>query len=714
MRFLDKDDLEPKAVAELKLPDASGSIQDRYNYERAVDAWREQRRADIERVIRPELVSPPRIRALLASSLACIRETSPDTFRAIIALCGGFSDYQCSRWTQEYAEFAFFLQQSDFVRNSAINDAPEAFLPRWGSDDVIYSMAVYLDSNQGGRSDFVKQPPKFLVQSIAYDPTPEIFRVIEALIDLPRTEQGKLTDLLRRLATESPDREVAAEAWVALLASGRTPKLPENASVLERIRWHCGRTVDALRDPVVRFAAQLSETKEKDDKFDLTEAPEPSPTEDDLWSLLNRWLPTLPEAQAIGVFRVVMQALVEATGEPVKPKLTWQGESTSSMNLVLWGEAWASSLAGRGSDCVYDLAVVLDTLKFESEPVHVFLQLEAIVKAANFRFISGSHDDLVMAEYQASNEEAVNYFCTVLHFLCEVAGTFHADFRTGLFNEATSRLLKHPGHPPIMVMLLADYLGAVRQDEFLTVPDEFKRIREVFSYVESGDFSVSDEWKIADLLSRAPAESAPKLCSDLDLAILLCRSDDLSKSDGWKAFTIFLACNVIRQTTKVIAHQGDLWLRLKANVEAQSDELAETLIASLTRAGNGGLTMTETAGETIEAIASLDLKAGRDALGCVLPMISRPVPSEVGRLRRWVNKNWQEELPSEAGTLLSQHAALLMAEHGAVFEPAWIRPILELAHHGDDRSKARAILVLGSDHSSPARDPPTVSVGDGI
>src|SRR6202007_2365492 len=120
-------------------------------------------------------------------------------------------------------------------------------------------------------------------------------------------ENEKVTKLLEKLATIDKEPEIAAEAWVALLATGQAPPMPANDEVAILIQWQCGRVLDDLRDPAIRFANR-PEVKIEDGIEEKA---------DYLWSVLNRWLPTLPEAHAVGVFRLVMQGLAEATHEPV-------------------------------------------------------------------------------------------------------------------------------------------------------------------------------------------------------------------------------------------------------------------------------------------------------------------------------------------------------------------------------------------------------------
>ena len=669
---LDRDDLEPKVLTELQLPDTSAKIQERNNYERVLDVWREQKKTDTERVIRPALSEPPRIQALLATSLDQIRKHDSAVLRWVIATCGGFYDFQCARWRQEYADLASFLQQDEPIRDRRINEEPEKFIPRWGATDTIYNIAVYLDADQGGRNSLIHLPSMFRVQGISHDPSESMLRILEKSLNF--VNRNEITTLLQRLATVGDEPAIAAEAWMALLASGQASSMLENADVAERVRWHCGRVLDELRDAVVRFVQKKIKNREEGSDIE------------DVWSILNRWLSTSSELEMVSTFQLVMEAITEATGEPEKPRLTWEGEETSPMKLALWGEAWAEALAGRSDDPVYSLAVCLDTLKFSSEPVQAFLQCKAIVNAINMRFVAGVHEGLFAPATFTSNEEALDYFFTILQFLCETAGLYHADFRTALFNKVVSGFFKQQKkQPPLMLMLLAGYLGA---------PQEFNKLREEFLGVDVHEYPLSDEWKLADLLSNESQPSATTIGSDLALAMHLCRLDDLSTSDGWKAFTIFLAANVARKSNNALESQEVLWLQLKSDVEKDANTLVETLATLLSRAGNVGLTMNETVSRVIEALAAIDSKTSLDALMCVLPLVSHTTPSEIIRLRSWIDKSWQFKISDQAATLLSRHAALFMAEYNVALEPSWIRPILDLAQYGDDRSKARAVLVL--------------------
>lgn len=680
--MLDRDDLEPKVLTELQVPDASSTIQERNNYDRVLDAWREQLRADAERVARPKLPERPQIQEMLAPVMDHVRELDPATLRRVIALCGGFLDLQCSRWRREYFDLSSFLQYSDAIRDSRINEEPEFFLPRWGISDPIYSIAVYLDTKQGGRSSVIEEFPEFAAQSISHDPSDALLRVLKASFEMAGKNEEKITALLRQLVTVSKEPEIAAEAWVALLASGHAIPMPESGDVAELVRWHCSRIIDELRDPVVRFAYNSEKAEENKGK---------------LWSVLGGWLPTLPESEAVGVFKLVMHTITSATGEPEIPGIAFlpDGESMSPMKLAIWGEIWAARLSGRNDDASYHLAVAMDTMKFNSEPIEVFRQCEAIVGAANMQFVPGAHEGLLAPASFESNEAAVEYFCNILQFICETAGALSFDLRIGLFNEVTSGFFKWHGHPPLMLMLLAEYLGASREEGFAITEDEFKKLQEALSTAKGLDYRLSDEWKLADMLSSNPPPSANRPGFEFDWAVRLCSSDNISTSDGWKAFTIFLAANVARKSNIPLESQEDLWLRLKSDIQTKAKTFPETLATLLVRAGNSGMTINETASRVIETIALIDSKYSRDALACIIPLVSHTTPSEIARLRSWIEKDWHSEIPDHASNLLSLHAALLMAEHNLALAPSWIQPILKLAVHGDDRAQARAVLALG-------------------
>ncbi len=680
---LECDDMEPKAVEKLELPDSSSKMQDRNNYDRAFDAWREQRQADKERVMRPELPARTRIGEMLDPVATEVGARQPDLLRRIIALCGGFADYQCARWTCEYHDLVDFLQKPDSVRDGYIRHAPELFLPRWGTEDVVYNIAVYLDTGQGKRRAYIAKTPEFTPKRLSHDPTPSMLRVLEASLGMPDGPQTDITRLLQDLAAAKAEPEVAAEAWIALMATGQAPPLPEHSAIAERVRWHCARIVDALRDPVVRFAHQ---SKQEGDK------------QDTLWSVLNRWLPALPAREAAETFRLVMRCLTEAVGAPVKPGLVWGGETESPVKLMLWGEEWAYVLAGRNDDAVYSLAVALDTLKFGSEPIQVFRECEAIVTSSNFRFVAGAAGGVQAPTGHESNDQALDYFFTMLRLIGEAAGNFKSgksDFRAAMFNAMTANLFTRPESPPLMLMLLAEYFDALREDNFSLTPEAFKKMVDAFAGAGGREYRPPLEWNLADALNGSTSPRRSMIGSGMDIAMRLCRSDEISASDAWKALSIFMAAKVVCESDEATESQLDLWLRLESDVQGESARLAETLDHLLTRAGSHGLALSETAAHVIETLAHLDSKSSRDALRCIVPLLDHHAPTEIPRLRTWVAGNWHPKIGEKIATLLSRHAALLLAEHSRVIEPAWIEPVADLAHSGDDRSRARASLALG-------------------
>ncbi len=680
---LNRDDLEPKARPQLEMPDASSKIQEKINYDHALDAWREQRRMDAERVLRPRLTSPPRIQALLSPTLNQVRKWTPAVLRRVIALCGGFYDFQCGRWQKEYADFSNFLYQLDSIRDNRISEEPEAFIPRWGAINTVYEMAVYLDKKQDGRGLLATESPYFDIQSIAHDPSDMMLRILEESLNFPVEKETRVVKLLQQLAATEEAIDIAAEAWVALLASGQASQLPENGDVVDRIKWHCSRILDELRDPVIRFAHTGGNKTAEDDH------------RENLWTVLNRWLPSLPESEALTVFSLVMQALTEATGEPVEPGLIWEGDAMSPMKLALWGESWAAALSGRDEDPVNNLAVALNTLKFAAEPTQVYRQCQAIMDSANMRFVANAHDGLLTPMSFESNLSAIDHFCSVIQFLCETAGTFNQSFRARLFNKITSGLFKMPGHTPLMFMVLAEYLGAPGEEHFGITPEAFKTMLEKSMHANRLEYSLPDGWKLADLLSLGLSETTSKFESHLDVVLHLCGLDEVSESDGWKAFSIFLAANVARKSNNRLESQDDLWRRLLSDVQKDAVTLPETMATFIARAGNGGLTINETAAQQIEAIALIDSKAARAVLSCVLPLVSHTTPSEIIRLRSWIRRNWHSDIPFYGASSLAEHAALIMAEHSAALEAGWIQPLLSVAFHGDDRSRSRAILTLG-------------------
>lgn len=221
------------------------------------------------------------------------------------------------------------------------------------------------------------------------------------------------------------------------------------------------------------------------------------------------------------------------------------------------------------------------------------------------------------------------------------------------------------------------------------------------------DVPISDDWKVGfaedQLTTRQNAESFATANHELELALRLCRDDIISKSDGWKAFTIFAACHVCQQAGRLAIFEEDLWHRLEVAAQATSESFSDILSALVARAGKGGLGLTQSVAETIEALARTDSTEAEDGLKCLLPLVEQASPSEVARLRRWVGLEGLDNVKPNVARLLSQHATLILAERVPVLEVAWMRPVMDLAQRGDDRSKARVVQTLTSPISAVTR-----------
>jgi hypothetical protein len=695
--LLDKD-WEPMCVAgdRFARPDASATIQARINYDRSLEAWREKKQVEQERSRYPIVLRSPRMREVLRSSVEWLRKDSPSLLRVIMALCGGFKDYQCARWKAEYASIARFLQLPDSVREGIVNNNPEAFLPRWGSEDVIFNMAVYLDTKQGGRSSLAAQRPEFSLDAIPHDPTPEMLRVIETAAARPSSSGVRWADLLGQLAAKSSDSAVAAEACVALLACGHA--LPEAVApnVREKAALQCRRTCDALRDVVVRFA-QGQKPKEVDgaagSKSEATDR-----DGEDIWHLLDRWLPTLPEDEAVSVFGLVMRTLVEATGLPVKPGLTWRGAAASPLDLCVWAEEWAFDLAATGDDAAYNFAVQLDSPRgFGSTPRRVSAELEAIIRAENSRHVPGASGLAKVSVATLPHSEAVTRFCMVLQFLCDAAGRINEEFKGGFFSKVVPEALTAVRGQPPELELLGVYCAAGGEDGLRITPELLKMVQTELSVLPEFAQPISDEWKIGSDSGEVAVGAEPRRESArrLERALRLCREDNVSNADGWKAFTISAACLSYQDAHAGAGPEDDLWRRLVAGVQAGSASFAEPLSGLVAQAGSRGLDLTASAAEAIESIAQVDSAAAAGALKCLLPLVERASVSEVARLRRWTGPGGVKTAKAEVGRLILRHATLMLAEPAVVLDAAWVGPLVDLLKSGDDRSKARAVRTLG-------------------
>jgi len=178
---------------------------------------------------------------------------SPGWLRLVLALYGGMRDYETPASILEYEQIAAYLQLSDNERTPFVSFYQE----RWGGEDAIYDMAVYLDERAGRMNEVWKKTPRFAAANIYQDS-----RLTRLLLDTLEADQSAETLIPRlwRIWRSGEDATARVEAIVALLALGEEvssalreaaagPVLREAANAATRKLSRLSRTLD---DPVTR------------------------------------------------------------------------------------------------------------------------------------------------------------------------------------------------------------------------------------------------------------------------------------------------------------------------------------------------------------------------------------------------------------------------------------------------------------------------------
>jgi hypothetical protein len=330
--------ITPEPIDELKPPavgaDDGGGAQRRF--ERALPVWERMKLARDEEVRDghfPDARFP--LRAFFCENPAAWLRLGarPEDARAIAALLAPVDDWRAAAWTREYVRLSRFLQRGDHAREHFLDQQPEAFLPRWGSDDVIYTCAVYLDKDPGGRFKFGVSRP--VVLSPAHAARHVSQQVDAAVRDAahPDVADGVLRASLLEL-TAGGD----ASAVPALVAMG--VRVGEEHLRSNAVRREIERARDALTDAVWRAGKQHASAW-----FTIAEVP-------------GR---LLSDTEAALVYRAVAGGMVEVSGCPhgVAPRIDG---AFDRLGAIYQGEAWAAGFTGMSDDAVYTFAVLLDTL----------------------------------------------------------------------------------------------------------------------------------------------------------------------------------------------------------------------------------------------------------------------------------------------------------------------------------------------------------------
>lgn len=696
-----------------KLDEPAGGDVDahraRLNYEAAVGTWQALRMRESER-LKPVLPYAPRICGFLRTHAAARTRFEQDAAarRVIAALHGGFQDLQAPRLLQEYRDLASLLQKASDRRSQVIEASPEVFLPRWGNDDIVYAIAVYLDTQQGGLGQYRKVAPRLSADWIVRDACAPIANVVQAWLGSDRPVSS-LRDELSSLALDRGD--AAAEAALALVLLGEDIDRLESRHK-ERFRWLLERTLDDLRDPVLRATTVKSLS---------------------IWNALDMWLPTLDDADAAAVFRFVVETLVDAGGLPVEPVL--HCARGRLLDDAYRAEQWAWAFAGgSGDDSAYEFKTVLENIGLGETMQDVIRMVASITFAANARLMPFRRLSRVpwgMGEHGGA--PTITFF-NALDQLAHVAQQFQGGLDFELLKKCMGTWVGDDVETLVLAFLRGDFAlpedaregadtktaGRVElpaADRALWLARSAERTggergEELFAEALQYATHVRDvEWRteflrrtqIVARRSERALRAHGALADTLPTPILRASAKgtlaSLFVSDGapaprpapddWIAITVFAACRAALWSPEGVTDDDELWNEIAK--AATSPSAARAVGAFVERAGAYGLHLTAAAPEALEALADADSEECSVALQRLLPLIRHHALDEVQRLREW------SLMPggSTGRALLSCHAALLLAERSRTLEEPWIDKLVDLAVGNDDLSRARARLVLG-------------------
>lgn len=341
------------------------SLRERYGLARARYLERKQKAEREERVELPARLLPFR-RALHADPRLFERlRCDPAWLRVASALYGGYADFEAADTLKEYESIATFLKKPDGEREYHIAQDPEYF-SRWGYDDVIYNMAVYLDTAQGGRWKYVNRPPEFSVEALYRDSalTPILLRALR---------NGSPLEALRAELWEvwksDADVQTRADALVALVGLGEDVTLALEAAQANESDSHAARRAleelsrvvmslaDAVvraRESIIRVLAETTTTLAPDHWFDLVQA--------------------------------FSHTIITSVGMPLNTK-PLRVALPEAYRPEIEADAWFLSLAPYGDDPVYRALALLDTFK-EKQGSLVASTLLRAHRAPNIRWHS--------------------------------------------------------------------------------------------------------------------------------------------------------------------------------------------------------------------------------------------------------------------------------------------------------------------------------------
>lgn len=175
---------------------------------------------------------------------ACMSD--PACARVVCALFGGLDHHDALRWSSEQEDFERLLSLPDVARRSAIERRAAELVPRFGTDDIVYSIAVMLPA-AGATVSRAEPAPVIDVSWMTAPSTPAVQRAMRQWLDHAPGDRDRLRQTLEQLATSETSAADRAEAELGLLVlDGR--RMAADATSIGALT----RTLEASGDAMIR------------------------------------------------------------------------------------------------------------------------------------------------------------------------------------------------------------------------------------------------------------------------------------------------------------------------------------------------------------------------------------------------------------------------------------------------------------------------------
>ncbi|WP_415949365.1 alpha/beta fold hydrolase [Streptomyces sp. KLOTTS4A1] len=202
-------------------------------YELGGAAWQRQRQRADESVVEEPAPGALPLQELFRERpelwQACVAD--PGSTRVLCALFGGLDHHDALHWAAEYEGFARMLQLPNVPREMEIERRATELVPRFGTEDIVYNIAVLLDTD--GKAITRASPQTAIeVRWLSRPSAPAVRGAVHRWALRTPGDPAGLREALARIATaEEGDAAGRAEAELGLLVLDGRPMTPGRAAV---------------------------------------------------------------------------------------------------------------------------------------------------------------------------------------------------------------------------------------------------------------------------------------------------------------------------------------------------------------------------------------------------------------------------------------------------------------------------------------------------